>query len=98
MSRRRRKKRLAANPTPLRSSFEEFFDKVKSSTKRASVQMLDAVEKDPERALQGVGQILSEGERLLKKVKEAPAESRRALRNEIFSLAAKGIKKAIENG
>lgn len=98
---RRRKKRnraQAPSPTPEKGGFEQFFDRVAGSAKRATVQVLDAVEKDPERAFQGVGHILGEGERLLKKVKETPAESRRALRNELFSLAAKGIKKAIEGG
>lgn len=99
MTRRRRKKKgLAANPTASTTSFEQFFDKVTTSAKRATVQVLDAVEKDPERAFQGVGHILSEGEKLLNKVRTTPAESRRALRNDLFSLAAKGIKKAIEGG
>jgi hypothetical protein len=97
VTRRRKKKRLA-NPTAAPTSFEQFFDKVTSSAKRATVQVLDAVEKDPERAFQGVGHILSEGEKLVDRVRTTPKESRRALRNELFSLAAKGIKKAIEGG
>ena len=99
MTRRRKKRRAAAQaPSPTKTSFEQFFDKVTTSAKRATVQVLDAVEKDPEQAFQGVGHILSEGERLVNKVRTTPKESRRALRNELFALAAKGIKKAIEGG
>lgn len=99
MSRRRRKARAsqkpAAPPPPAKSPFEQAFDKVAGAAKQATVKVLNAVEEDPERALAGVGHVLGEGERMIRQVKDLPAESRRALRNELFSLAAKGIKKAL---